>query len=122
MSDGATVEDHAKSVSRQLALFGSAIPRMKAKAAAVEEVGPEPPDCPDPLAYLWVWFLKHSLGLSSGGEGFPRVTWEGVEAWARQMRIDLEPWEAELMVELGNLRTGIHNEWRAKQLEAMRTE
>lgn len=88
---------------------------MKQAAAAVD---PEGPPFPEPLSYLWLWFLKHSMGLLDGGEGHPRITWEGVRAWSVQMRIDLEPWEAELMVMLSHIRVNLHAEWRNQQMKA----
>lgn len=44
------------------------------------------------------------------------MTWQGVRAWAIVMRVDLEPWEAEVIVTLGNLRVNLHAEWRNEQI------
>jgi hypothetical protein len=50
------------------------------------------------------------LGLSSAGFGVPAVSWENVQCWKTLMRVDIDPWEAALMVRLGQLRASILSE------------
>jgi hypothetical protein len=91
---------------------------MLGNKTAAEQLTVEGPPFPEALDYLWSWFLKHSMGLASAGEGFPMVTWEGLAAWARHMQIDLEPWEAEAMVLLSTIRANIHAEQVAARMKA----
>jgi hypothetical protein len=78
----------------------------KAAAMAV----PESPPFPEPLGYLWAWFVQHSMGMASGGMAHPVITWEGLLAWSLQMHIDIEPWEAEVMMSLSCARANVHAE------------
>lgn len=86
------------------------------QAAAVD---PESPPFPELLEYLWLDFKGHSAGLVGVSEGYPRVTWESLRAWSLQTNTVLEPWEAELLVTLGNIRANLHAEWRNQQIKAM---
>lgn len=85
---------------------------MKKAAAAVD---PEAPPFPEPLDYIWAWFSGHSAGMAQGGMSYPVITWEGLHAWSVQMRTDLEPWEADLMINLSCIRSNIHAEKMAKK-------
>lgn len=82
---------------------------------ALENTGPE---CPAPLQYLWSWFCELASGLSVNGMAPPVVTWEGLEAWARQMDIALEPREARTLVRLGQMRAEILSEEQPKPAPA----
>ena len=101
-SDGSTEGEQYESAARQLAALG------KTKAAAL--ASPEGPPFPEELGYLWGWFLLHSMGMSSGGMSYPVITWEGLHAWSLQMRIDLAPWESEVMMSLSCTRANVHAE------------
>lgn len=74
---------------------------------AASKLHADGPPFPDLIEYVWEWFVQHLMGLAPGGFDLPRVTWEGLEAWSRLMCIDLEPWEAELMVTLSTARASI---------------
>jgi len=50
------------------------------------------------------------MGMSSGGMSYPVITWEGLHAWSLQMRIDLAPWESEVMMSLSCTRANVHAE------------
>jgi hypothetical protein len=78
------------------------------KAAAL--ASPQGPPFPEDLGYLWGWFVQHSMGLASGGMSYPVITWEGLQAWCSRMQIDLEPWEAEVMMVLSCARANVHAE------------
>jgi hypothetical protein len=85
---------------------------MKQTAALAS---PEGPPFPEPLDYLWAWFLRHSMGMASGGMSHPVITWEGLRAWCVQMRIEMEPWEADVMVQLSCIRANVHAEQSRKK-------
>ena len=89
------------------------------KAAAL--ASPEGPPFPEPLDYLWMWFVLHSMGMASGGMSYPVITWEGLHAWSSQMQIDLEPWEAEVMVTLSVARANVHAEKMEAERKKMNT-
>jgi hypothetical protein len=101
-SDGSTEGEQLESAARQLAALGMT------KAAAL--ASPQGPPFPEPLGYLWAWFVQHSMGMAVGGMSYPVITWEGLQAWSLQMRIDLEPWEAEVMMNLSITRANVHAE------------
>ena len=50
------------------------------------------------------------MGMASGGMSYPVITWEGLYAWAVLMWIDLEPWEADVMMTLSVTRANVHAE------------
>lgn len=74
----------------------------------------EGPELPYEFQYLWAWFCEHVMGLPVNGNVPPVVTWESLHAWCAFMRIDLSPWEALLMVRLGNLRATVITEKKTK--------
>lgn len=84
------------------------------KKAKAESLVAEGPPFPDQLQYLWARFLQISTGLASGGMGFPKITWEGLDAWCRLMKVSLEPWEAETLLNLSVLQANIHAENKPK--------
>lgn len=100
---GGTERDHLKSASDQLAKFGM-------KPAADTRL--QAPPLPHQVRYLWSWFCEHSLGLPVNGSVPPAVTWESLQAWSSFMRISVTPWEAKMLVRLGNLRCAILMEKR----------
>jgi hypothetical protein len=106
-SDGSTEGEQFDSAARQFAALGMT------KAAAM--ASPESPPFPEPLEYIWVWFLQHSMGMASGGMSYPVITWEGLAAWSLQMRIEIEPWEAEVMMSLSCARANVHAEKSAAE-------
>ena len=65
------------------------------------------PSCPALVWYLWLWFCELSCGLAPSGFAPPIVTWEALESWSRQMDIDVAPWEARMLVRLGQMRADI---------------
>jgi hypothetical protein len=79
----------------------------------------EGPPFPEALDYLWLWFCQHSMGIAATGMGYPVITWEGLRAWGLQMRIDIEPWEADVMMNLSCIRANVHAE---KELEKRKEE
>jgi hypothetical protein len=101
-SDGSTEGEQFESAARQLAALGN----IKAAALA----SPEGPPFPEPLGYLWGWFVTHSMGMASGGMSYPVITWEGLRAWSLLMQIDLLPWETEVMMTLSVTRANVHAE------------
>lgn len=50
------------------------------------------------------------MGLASNGFGPPLVTWEALKAWSEFVTIQLEPWEARVLVTLGYKRAVIESE------------
>jgi hypothetical protein len=50
------------------------------------------------------------MGMASGGMSYPVITWEGLHAWARLTRIDIEPWEADVLMNLSCIRANVHAE------------
>jgi hypothetical protein len=107
-ADGSTEGEQFESAARQLTALGMT------KAAAL--ASPQGPPFPEPLDYLWAWFVQHSMGMAGGGMSYPVITWEGLHAWSTAMRIDLDPWEAAVMVTLSVVRANVH----AEKMEAER--
>lgn len=54
------------------------------------------------------------MGLAISGMAPAVVTWEGLRAWAGFMNLDLEPWEARTMIEMGYRRAVIESEAKPK--------
>ncbi len=52
-----------------------------------------PVECPDEVKYLWEYFLSMSRRRTSNGFGPNPIPDEGVEAWARRHRIQLQSFE-----------------------------
>jgi hypothetical protein len=77
----------------------------KPKAPIVKEG----PPFPEPLAYLWAWFVQISQGLASGF-GFPTITWETLFAWTHLIQTQLEPWEVDALMRLSTARVSIESE------------
>jgi hypothetical protein len=88
----------------------------KKKAAAL--TNPDVLPFPEDLGYLWLWFSQHSMGMAAGGMSYPVITWEGLQAWALLMQIDIEPWEADVIMNLSCTRANVH----AEQAEAERKQ
>jgi hypothetical protein len=97
--DGATERDHEESASRQMAMFGL-------KRRVIPDA-PNEPYFPMELRYLWAWFHELTAGIEAPGFGAPVVTWEAVAAWCSLCEVELEPWEARTLVELGQVRAMI---------------
>lgn len=83
---------------------------MLGRADLASSITAQSPPYPDLLDYLWKWFEQNSLGMAAGGMSYPRITWEGLRAWSSLMQIEIEPWEAELMISLSTIRAGVHAE------------
>lgn len=94
--------DHTESAARQFAAFGM-------KKAAVS-VGPEEPPFPEPLRYVWEWFVSHSKGMASGGMSYPVITWEGFSAWCYLTRTEVQPWEVDVIMTLSIVRSNVQAE------------
>lgn len=77
---------------------------------AAEQVLPDTPPFPDRLDYLWDWFIHLDPGLPVNGWAPVTVTWESLAAWSAVMRVELEPWEAEVLVALGTFRAALQAE------------
>ncbi|MBN8960575.1 MAG: hypothetical protein J0H71_05540 [Rhizobiales bacterium] len=92
--------------------------RLGIKRISRHVTGSSVPELPRPLAYLWEWFGDFVFGLPSGGMGPAVATWESLEAWTRQMRVELEPWEARAMIRLGHLRAVVQSEADAERQKA----
>lgn len=71
------------------------------------------PEFPEPLAYLWGFFLDCMRGIAPNGMVPPAIGWSDVAAWAAITRVRLEPWEARLIVDLGAMRAAIRAELAA---------
>jgi hypothetical protein len=95
------------SAARQLSLLG------KKKTAAL--IDPEGPSFPEALGYVWLWFMQHSMGLAATGMSHPVITWEGLWAWSQLLRIELQPWEVDLMMQLSCIRANVHAEQALEQ-------
>lgn len=102
LADGATEGEHRASAARQWEALG----RTRAASAAVSEVPPFPAE----LAYLWTWLNELSAGLAITGMGPSVLTWEGLDAWRRLMRVRLDPWEVTCLINLSLLRASIQSE------------
>jgi hypothetical protein len=89
---------------------------MLGRKKAAELANPESPPFPEELGYIWLWFSQHSMGMASGGMSYPVITWEGLQAWALLMQIDIEPWEIDVLMNLSCTRANVH----AEQLELER--
>ena len=50
------------------------------------------------------------MGMAAGGMSYPVITWEGLRAWCLQMRIVLDPWETEVLINLSCIRSNVHAE------------
>ena len=50
------------------------------------------------------------MGMAAGGMSHPVITWEGLCAWSLLLQIDLEPWEADVMMNLSCIRSNVHAE------------
>ena len=96
------VADHKASAAKQWARLGG-----KKKQVVEIEDGPA---CPRELIYLWNYFSEVSCGIASGGFGPAVVTWTDLYSWRWQMGIDLLPWEARAIIDLGSLRAVIASE------------
>ena len=54
----------------------------------------------NPLSYIWGWF--HDIFLFCGYGMGPFLTpYQEIEAFSRMMRVDIQPWEAKVLRELG---------------------
>jgi hypothetical protein len=51
------------------------------------------PELPQPLGYLWGWFLELSRART---EGQP-ITYPDIDAYSRLMDVRIQPWEAALI-------------------------
>lgn len=71
---------------------------------------PDGPPFPELLDYLWEWFNEILLGLEQNGMGPVTVSWQSLECWCSQMRVEIEPWEARALVWLGTIRANIQSE------------
>lgn len=88
------------------------------KVATLSDVKP---DLPRAVEHLWFWFLEISLGLDCGGGGYPSVTWQGIDAWARLTGRAIAPWEAMVLVRLGSLRVSIAAEASRRDMQRLKT-
>lgn len=88
---------------------------MKVKAAVHAEEQLRGPPLPQALAYLWIYFQEHSMGLSQTGMGPAVVTWESLSGWCALTGITLLPWEAKAMVRLGVMRATVEAEKLSKE-------
>lgn len=95
MGDGVALREHEESAHRQIAARGKTLPRMAER--------PDPPELPDELAYLWMWFL--SLHHRRGGNGFGpnRIAWGEVAAWCSLHGIRLAAWELDAIMRLDDV-------------------
>lgn len=67
----------------------------------------------NPLSYIWNWFFEIFL---FGGYGWgPFLTpYQEIEAFSRMMRVDIQPWEARVLRELGEVYL-LHYRKRSEQ-------
>lgn len=101
-ADGSTEKAHHEAAAR----IRSRLPG-RGKAAPVAA----PQACPWRVAYLWHWFIEVAAGASGGGGFGPVVvSWHDVAEWSRMTGTRPDPWEAALLIRLGNLRARIETE------------
>lgn len=57
------------------------------------------PDLPEAMYYLWDWFIKlHNQRQSGMGEN--PISWTEIDSFCRLMRVRLDPWEVEVILQL----------------------
>lgn len=61
------------------------------------------PSCPKSMEYLWAIFLRLRRRKSQNGFGVPAIEWPDIDAFVRNSRITLTPWEIEIVEELDDL-------------------
>jgi hypothetical protein len=72
------------------------------------------PEYPELLEPVWHDFLHLSRGRTSNGFGANLLTWTDIAEWQRLTRIDLSPWQVDLLVALDNVWLTEH----ARQLKS----
>lgn len=87
-SDGVTTRKHLESIARQT---GVAPAMLIANQIPLE------------IKYLWDWFGELSNKRRTGGMSVSMLAWSDVDAWARLMRRDPQPWEVEALMNLDNI-------------------
>lgn len=68
------------------------------------------PTFPEPLRYVWSWYLQIRAGIQGNGMSYPVITWETLHCWARLMRQEISPREAGTIISLGNMWAAIMSE------------
>jgi len=58
------------------------------------------PERPEVLDYLWDWFCALNLSRGAGMHGLERLTYPGIESWARLMRCDIQPHEVDALMQI----------------------
>jgi hypothetical protein len=103
-TDGASVGDHLESGREQLSKVKLA---RRSPAPKPKSVDDDAPEFPWPLMYLWEDFLQISDAVERDDYGAPQITWRDIEAWSIQMRVVLEPWEAQAIVLVSRTGQGV---------------
>ena len=76
----------------------------------------ECPPLPEAAEHIWRAFQRLSRRRGSGGMGASTLTWPDIDAFVRQSRLRLAPWEIEMIEDLEDL-------WmaeRAREIKALR--
>lgn len=105
MTGGGSAAEHAAVAAEVFAKLPGAKPRQAEAPIAASSSSP-----PAGAEYLWNWFCQLSMGIAAGGFAPAVVTWESLQAWRNQMRLELDPWECVALVQLGQLRAVVQSE------------
>lgn len=82
-------------------MAGDSLPVKTHLIKVWEQTGKKPkelefPDCPEELQYLKNWFFELYRGSKD-------ITFSEIESWARLTATPIDPWEVNLLVELGQM-------------------
>jgi hypothetical protein len=66
------------------------------------------PPFPQPLAYIWIAFVRLSARRGSNGFSFNPISWPDIDAFVRHSGMRLAPWEIRLIEELDDLFRAEH--------------
>ena len=61
------------------------------------------PVIPDVISYVWVWFVSIRSAISD-------ITFSELESWAIMMRVDVNPWEVDVLMRLNRLNKEANND------------
>lgn len=83
--------------------------RDRSKEIAVLEADLFGAPLPRAIAYLWVAYNRIRRRKGGSGFGVSLIEWPDIEAFQRNSRINLAPWEVEIIEELDDLYVGEMN-------------
>lgn len=61
------------------------------------------PELPEGVSYIWQWFHAIARRRTSSGFGPNPITHQDIVAYAQLYRVDIDPWEAELICSIDDL-------------------